>query len=88
MLLVPLVVALRDGRPATRAVAVVALAVLSLPRQTLMAWAGPMQVHPLPGLVLGAHAVAALALYVALLADRPAEPVAAQVDARFGQTSA
>jgi hypothetical protein len=73
MLLVPLVVALRDGRPATRAVAVVALAVLSIPRQTLMAWAGPMRVHPLPALVLGMHAVAAVALYVALLADRPTE---------------
>ena len=80
MLLVPLVVALRDGSPATRAVALVALAVLSLPRQRLMAWAGPMPVRPAPALFLGVHAVAALALYVALLvaaleARAPGRPV-------------
>jgi hypothetical protein len=77
MLLVPIVVALRDGGAATRAVALAALAALSIPRQTLFAWAGPMPVPPLRGLVLGVHAFAALALYVALLAARPRAPVAA-----------
>jgi hypothetical protein len=75
MLLAPLAVALRDGRPRLRAVALVALAALSLPRQTLMAWAGPMPVPPIPGLVLGVHACAALALYLALLGAAP-RPVA------------
>jgi hypothetical protein len=67
MLLAPIAVALRDGEPRTRAAAVVALSVLSLPRQTLMSWAGPMPVPPLPALVLGLHAAAGIALYFALL---------------------
>jgi len=69
MLLVPLTIALRDGGPRTRAVAVLALAALSVPRQSLIAWSGPMPIAPVPGLLLGLHAFAALALYLALLAD-------------------
>jgi hypothetical protein len=80
LLLAPLVIAFRDGGPRTRAAAVVAFALLSLPRQRLMAWAGPMPVRPAPALFLGVHAVAALALYVALLvaaleARAPGRPV-------------
>jgi hypothetical protein len=67
MLLVPLVVAFRDGGPRTRAVAAIALASLSIPRQRLMAWAGPMPVPAAAGLFLGVHAMAALGLTVALL---------------------
>jgi hypothetical protein len=69
MLLAPFVVALRDGGPRTRAAAVVAFAALSIPRQRLMAWAGPMPVAPGPALVLGLHAFAALTLYFGLLSD-------------------
>jgi hypothetical protein len=72
MLLAPLVVALRDGGPRARAAAVASFAVLSIPRQRLMAWAGPMPVMPTSALVLGVHAVAAVILYVALLADEDA----------------
>jgi hypothetical protein len=68
MLLAPAVIALRDGGARTRAVTLLALAALSIPRQRLMAWAGPVRVAPGPGLVLGLHAAAALALYFALLA--------------------
>jgi hypothetical protein len=69
MLLVPLTIALRDGRPRTRTVAVLALAALSIPRQSLIAWSGPIPVAPVLGLLLGLHAFAAVALYLALLAD-------------------
>ena len=68
MLLAPLAVAFREGGPRARGVAVVALAALSLPRQTLLAWAGPMPVPPLRGLVLGVHALAAVVVFVVLLA--------------------
>jgi hypothetical protein len=74
MLLAPLAIAFRDGGPRTRAAAVVALAVLSIPRQRLMAWAGPMPLHPGPALVLGVHAAAALALYLVLLGKSSAPP--------------
>jgi hypothetical protein len=69
MLLVPIVVALRDGRARTRVVATLALAALSIPRQSLVAWAGPPPLAPAPGLIIGVHAFAAFGLYVALLAD-------------------
>jgi hypothetical protein len=74
MLLPPLAVGFRDGGPRTRATAVLVLAALSLPRQRLAAWAGPMQIPPAPALVLGVHAFAALALYVALLAGERSTP--------------
>jgi hypothetical protein len=67
MLLAPIVVAFRDGGPRARAVAAIALAALTIPRQRLMGWAGPMPVPPALGLFLGVHAIAALGLYVALL---------------------
>jgi hypothetical protein len=69
MLLVPLAVALRDGRASTRAVAALVLAALSVPRESLATWAGPMPVAPLPGVLLGLHAFAGVALYFALLVD-------------------
>jgi hypothetical protein len=73
MLLAPLVVAARDGGPAARPGLVLLLALLSVPRQTLILLAGPLPVSPGRGLLLGLHAFAALALYVALLrTGRPA----------------
>jgi hypothetical protein len=69
MLLVPIAVALRDGRAGTRVVAALVLAALSIPRESLAAWAGPLPIAPLPGLLLGVHAFAAVGLFVALLAD-------------------
>jgi hypothetical protein len=67
MLLAPCAIGWRDGGPRARAVTALALAALSLPRQRLMAWAGPIPVRAGPALVLGVHAAAALALYGALL---------------------
>lgn len=67
MLLPAVVVAFREGDAPTRVGAAMVLAVLGIPRQRLMAWAGPMPVPPLHGLVLGLHAMAVIALYVLLL---------------------
>jgi hypothetical protein len=82
LMLAPLVVAFRDGAPATRRTAWVALALFSIPPATLARLAGPPPLAPARGLVLGLPALAAVALFVALLADarppqRPA-PAAAQ----------
>jgi hypothetical protein len=74
MLLVPMAVAFRAGGPRTRLVAAGALVVLTIPRQSLVAWAGSMPLAPATGLVVGAHAFAAAALTVALLADGAARP--------------
>jgi len=70
MLLPPAAVLWRDAR--TRWLVVTVLVVFTFPRQSLTAWAGPTPVAPGPGLWLGAHAVAALALFAALCA--PARP--------------
>jgi hypothetical protein len=59
----------REGRPT----AVVVLALFSLPRQALAEWAGPLPVAPAPGLWLGVHAIAALALFGWLCGHRRAE---------------
>jgi hypothetical protein len=67
MLLAPLAVAFRDGGPRARAATVVWLALLSVPRQRLLAWAGPVPVLPLRGLVLSLHAAAAVGLCATLL---------------------
>jgi hypothetical protein len=82
LLLAPLVVAFRDGAPATRRTAWVALALFSIPPAMLVRLAGPLPLAPARGLVLGLPALAAVALFVALLLDarppqRPA-PAAAQ----------
>ncbi|HVU51315.1 MAG TPA: glycosyltransferase family 87 protein [Polyangia bacterium] len=69
MLLVPIAVALRDGRAGARVVAALALAALSIPRTSLVAWAGPLPLAPLPALAVGTHAFAAVALYLALLVE-------------------
>jgi hypothetical protein len=67
MLLAPFAVVFRDGGTGARAATVVWLALLSIPRQRLLAWAGPVPVPPLPGLVLSVHALAAVGLYATLL---------------------
>jgi hypothetical protein len=54
-----------------RGPAVVIAALLTLPRQALVAWAGPLPVGPAAGLWLGVHAVAAVALLVALFLPEP-----------------
>jgi hypothetical protein len=78
MLLVPLAVALREGDWPTQRTALGAVVVLSIPRATLARLAGPLPVPPGRGLVLGLHAVAAVALFVALLANaRPKRPAPA-----------
>jgi len=69
MLLAPIMIAFRDGERGTRIGVAFVLAVLSIPRQRLISWAGPMPVGPGAGLVLGAHAVAGIALFVMLLGD-------------------
>jgi hypothetical protein len=71
LLLAPLVVAFRDGNRNARMGCIAAFAALSVPRQTLAALAGPLPVAPGPGLLLGVHAVAAIALYVLLLRKLP-----------------
>jgi hypothetical protein len=80
MLLAPLAVAFRDGGPRTRLAAALCLAALSIPRQRLMAWAGPTPVSPAPALVLGVHALAAIGVYLTLLAASRSrrEPAAAR----------
>lgn len=65
MLLAPLAVLARDGRLRRRVTAIVLLAVLSIPRQRLGAWALP--VGPAAGALLGLHAFAGVALFAALL---------------------
>jgi Glycosyltransferase family 87 len=68
MLLPPLALALRDGGRGCRWATVLTLAALSIPRQRLLAWAGPIPVGPAAGLLLGVHAFAALAFYAVILA--------------------
>ena len=66
MLLAPLAVAARDGSPRTRQLAVVVLALITIPRLTLARLAGPLPIAPARGLVLGVHAAAAVILFVTL----------------------
>jgi hypothetical protein len=68
MLLASLVVLARDGGTRARVAAAAILALFSVPRDTLIALAGPLPVSPARGLILGLHAYAGLALFVALLA--------------------
>jgi hypothetical protein len=67
MLLAPLVIAVRDGGPRTRRVAFFVLAALTVPREALARFAGPIPVAPIRGLALGLHAAAAVALFATLL---------------------
>jgi hypothetical protein len=67
MLLPSMALAARDGDRAGRWAAALAFAALSIPRQRLLAWAGPIPVGPGPGLILGVHAYAVLAFYVVVL---------------------
>ncbi len=69
LLLAPLAIALRDGGATARRTASAALVVFSIPRTTLSRLADPLPVAPARGLVLGIQAVAAVALFVALLAN-------------------
>lgn len=70
LLLVPLVVLARDGSPGARTTAWLLFSIFSIPRQRLAAWAGPVFPTSAPaGLLLGLHALAAVALFAALLAD-------------------
>jgi hypothetical protein len=69
LMLAPLAVAFRDGSVATRRGAWAALIVFSIPRAVLAHLAGPLPVAPVRGLVLSLPAVAAAALFVALLRD-------------------
>jgi hypothetical protein len=66
ILLAPLAVSARDGGPRRQTIALVLLAILSIPRQRLYAWAGALPVGPAPGLLLGLHALAGVALFVTL----------------------
>ncbi len=71
MLLPALAVLWRErGGPA----AVVIAALLTVPRQALAAWAGPLPVGPAAGLWLGLHAAAAMALLVALCRPARTQP--------------
>ncbi|HVZ88427.1 MAG TPA: glycosyltransferase family 87 protein [Polyangia bacterium] len=69
MLLAPLAVAVRDGAARTRALALGALVLFSIPRETLAALAGPTPVAPGRGLLLGVHAAGVVALFVALAVE-------------------
>ncbi|HXJ18608.1 MAG TPA: glycosyltransferase family 87 protein [Polyangia bacterium] len=64
LMLLPSLVVLGRERRGWAPLAVAAL--LTLPRQALVAWAGPLPVAPAAGLWLGVHAAAAAALLVAL----------------------
>jgi alpha-1,2-mannosyltransferase len=68
VLAAPLVVFLRDAGPRERVAATLILAALSVPRQRLIEWAGAVPVGPAASVLLGLHAFAAVALFVALLA--------------------
>jgi alpha-1,2-mannosyltransferase len=72
VLLAPLVVLVRNASPRQRSAATLVLAALSVPRQRLIQWAGPVPVGPCASLFLGLHAFAALGLFVALLAAKDA----------------
>jgi hypothetical protein len=74
MLLAPLIIAARDGTPRTRQLAVVVLALITIPRLTLARLAGPLPIAPSRGLILGVHAAAAVILFVTLIPLRRAEP--------------
>lgn len=67
MLLAPLAVAFRHGTASMRRTASAALIIFSIPRATFAHLAGPLPVAPGRGLVLGLPALAAAALFVALL---------------------
>jgi hypothetical protein len=69
MLLAPLAVLARDGSPRSRIAACLLLSIFTIPRQRLAAWAGSVPVSAPAGLLLGAHAIAAVALFAVLLAD-------------------
>lgn len=66
MLLAPLAVLARDGGTRHRTIAIVLLALLSIPRQRLAAWAGPLPVGPAGTVLLGLHALVGVALFVTL----------------------
>jgi hypothetical protein len=69
LLLAPLTVLARDGSPRSRIVAGLLFSILTIPRQRLADWAGPIPLPAPAGLILGVHAMAAVALYAVLLAD-------------------
>ena len=66
MLLAPLAVSARDGGPRRQTAALVLLAILSIPRQRLAAWAGGLPVGPAAGVLLGLQAFAGVALFATL----------------------
>jgi alpha-1,2-mannosyltransferase len=67
LLLAPLAVLMRDGGTRQQVAATLVLAAISVPRQRLVEWAGAVPVGPVGSVLLGLHAFAALALFVALL---------------------
>jgi alpha-1,2-mannosyltransferase len=71
MLLAPLAVSARDGGPRRQTTAMVLLAILSIPRQRLAAWAGGLPVGPAAGVLLGLHAFTGVALFATLRWPHP-----------------
>lgn len=72
LLLAPLAVLAREGGARAGLAAVLLLAAMSIPRQRLIEWAGAVPVGPAGSLLLGLHALAALALFGMLLGERSA----------------
>jgi hypothetical protein len=64
----PLAVLARNAESGERVAATLILAAISVPQQRLVEWAGAVPVGPAASVLLGLHAFAALALFLALLA--------------------